>query len=80
MRFTHVLTVAALVSASFAAGTAMAGEPLHLTPPLYREQARTIGRTRAPNDLVTTPQPVAAARPVETRCVVEVVAEAVSAR
>ena len=80
MRFTHALTVIALFSAPFTAGTAMAGEPLNLTPPLYREQARTIRQTRAASDMITTPQPVAAAKPVEARRVVEVVAEASAAR
>lgn len=80
MRFTHAFTLIALVSAASTAGSAMAAEPLNLTPPLYREQARTIRQTRAASDMTTTPQPVAAAKPAEARRVVEVVAEAVAAR
>ena len=80
MRFTHALALIALVTVPVVAGSARADEPLHLTPPLYREQARTIQQTHAASDLVTTPHPVAAAKPAETRRVVEVVAEAVAAR
>jgi hypothetical protein len=64
MRATQVLAFAVLASASFSAGAAMANEALHLTPPLFREQARETQRVRSVSDLSTTPQPVAAAKTV----------------
>ena len=36
-------------------GTAMAGEPMFHTPPLYREQARTTAAVRPASELTTTP-------------------------
>jgi len=80
MRFTHALALIAFASASVSAGAAMADESLNLTPPLYREQARTSQQTRSVSDMTTTPQPVAATKPIAPRRVVEVVAEAVPAR
>lgn len=60
MRTIILLASAVLTSASFAS-TAMADDRLHLTPPLYREQARATQQTRSPSDLTTTPQLVPAA-------------------
>lgn len=80
MRLANAFALIALVAAPLVAGTAMAGEPLNLTPPLYREQARAVQQTRQTSDMTTTPQPVAASKPTETRRVVEVVAEASPAR
>lgn len=37
---------------------------VHLTPPLYREQARATERTRPAGELTTTPQPIAAVIPL----------------
>ncbi|WP_457106467.1 hypothetical protein [Methylobacterium sp. P5_C11] len=59
MRTILILASAALTSAAFT-GLATADERLHLTPPLYRDQARTAQQVRAIHDLTTTPQPVSA--------------------
>jgi hypothetical protein len=59
MRTILILASAALTSAAFI-GPAAADDHLHLTPPLYREQARPAQQIRAIHDLTTTPQPVAA--------------------
>lgn len=64
MRATRFLALAVLASATFTTGAAMAGEALYLTPPLFREQARETQQVRNVSDLTTTPQPVAAAKPV----------------
>jgi hypothetical protein len=64
MRATQVLALAVLASATFGTGAAMAGEALHLTPPLFREQARETQQVRSVSDLSTTPQPVASAKTV----------------
>ena len=77
MRTTHALVLAVLASATFAADTAVAGEAIHLTPPLFREQARATQQTRHVSELTTTPQPLAAAKPTEARRAVKVVAEAI---
>ena len=47
-----LLAFAVLASASFSAGAAMASEALHLTPPLFREQARErfVEEGRDPDD------------------------------
>ena len=42
MRTAQALTLAILASATFVSGAAMAGEAVHLTPPLFREHAREI--------------------------------------
>ena len=76
MRATQVFALAVLASATFTTGAAMADEALHLTPPLCREQARETQQVRRGNDLTTTPQPVAAAKPVASSRTVQVVAEA----
>lgn len=62
MRTILILASAALTSAAIFTGPA-ADDSLHLTPPLYREQARAATQARAVGDLTTTPQPVSAARP-----------------
>lgn len=53
---------AALISAAAFTGPTAAAEPLHLTPPLYREQAPAAQRVRRFDILTTTPQPVLAAK------------------
>ncbi|MCJ2136099.1 hypothetical protein MKK69_18940 [Methylobacterium sp. J-026] len=58
MRTIFILASAALASAAVFAGPASAEEPLHLTPPLYRDQARGAQQARPITDLTTTPQPV----------------------
>jgi hypothetical protein len=53
----RTLVLAALIAAPGAApmtGAALADEALTLTPPLYREQARTTAATRPASELVTT--------------------------
>ncbi|MEL6059553.1 MULTISPECIES: hypothetical protein [unclassified Methylobacterium] len=60
----RTLVLAALIAAPGAApmtGAALADEALTLTPPLYREQARTTAATRPASELVTTPRLVPAA-------------------
>ncbi|MGH1589786.1 hypothetical protein ACRBEV_17330 [Methylobacterium phyllosphaerae] len=57
MRTILILASAALTSAAFT-GLATADERLHLTPPLYRDQARAAQQVRTIHDLTTTPQPV----------------------
>lgn len=42
-------------------GTARAGEAINLTPPLYREQARTTAAAHPASELATTPRLVPAA-------------------
>ncbi|MHB2207298.1 hypothetical protein [Methylobacterium sp. CM6257] len=59
MRTILILASAALASAALH-GPAAAEDHLHLTPPLYREQARAAQQVRTIRDLTTTPQPVAA--------------------
>ena len=59
MRTILILASAALTSAAVLTGPA-AAEGLHLTPPLYREQARATQQAHPAGDLTTTPQPVAA--------------------
>lgn len=76
MRATRFLALTILASSTFATGAAMAGEALHLTPPLFREQARETQAVRSVSDLTTTPQPVAAAKPTAPGRTVRVVAEA----
>jgi hypothetical protein len=63
MRATRFLALAVLTCATVTTGAAMAGEALYLTPPLFREQARETQQARNVNDLTTTPQPVASAKP-----------------
>lgn len=54
------MTVRTLALAALAAGSmigpALADESLHLTPPLYREQARPTAQVRPASELVTTPR------------------------
>lgn len=61
MRTIFILASAALASAAVFSGPALAGEPLHLTPPLYRDQAYAVQQGRPFTQLATTPQPVPAA-------------------
>ncbi|NEU15116.1 hypothetical protein G3T14_24110 [Methylobacterium sp. BTF04] len=63
MRATHAFALAILASATFVSGAAIAGEMIHLTPPLFREHARETQQVRSVSDLSTTPQPVAVAKP-----------------
>ena len=76
MRITHALALAVLASTTFVTDAAVAGEALHLTPPLFREQARTTQQTRRVGDLTTTPQPLAAAKQADAPSTVKVVADA----
>lgn len=69
MRTIQLLTLAALASAA-TAGTAMAEDPINLTPPLYREQARVTAAVRPASELTTTPNLTAAA-PAAPRVVAE---------
>ncbi|MFB0490739.1 hypothetical protein ABIE45_003325 [Methylobacterium sp. OAE515] len=59
MRTILILASAALTSAAVLTVPAKAEELLHLTPPLYREQARATQQAHPAGDLKTTPQPVA---------------------
>ena len=56
------MTLRSFIVAAMAAlpmiGSARADEAIALTPPLYREQARSIGQVRSVSDMTTTPQPV----------------------
>jgi hypothetical protein len=51
----RTLVLAALIAAP-TTGTALADEGFTLTPPLYREQARTTAATRPASELATTPR------------------------
>lgn len=64
MRPTHAFVIVLLASVTFASGAAVAGDTVYLTPPLFREQARETQHVRSISDLTTTPQPIAAAKPV----------------
>ncbi|WP_336491059.1 hypothetical protein [Methylobacterium nigriterrae] len=77
MRTIRALALAVLASATFAAETAMAGDAIHLTPTLYREQARVTAAVRQASELTTTPSLTARA-PAAPRVVAE--AAATSAR
>lgn len=63
----RTLVLAALIAAP-TASAALADEALTLTPPLYREQARSTATTRPSAELATTPRLVPAA-PAATRIV-----------
>ncbi|MCJ2071290.1 hypothetical protein MKK75_21260 [Methylobacterium sp. J-030] len=56
----RTLVLAAFIAAS-ATGTAIADEALTLTPPLYRDVARSTAATRPATELATTPRLVPAA-------------------
>lgn len=60
MRTILILASAALTSAALFTVPAFAQDDLHLTPPLYRDQARATTQVRSAHDLTTTPQPVSA--------------------
>lgn len=56
------------ITAASLIGPASADETIHLTPPLYREQARPTASVRPASELATTPRLVPAA-PVSRRVV-----------
>ncbi|SDO48681.1 hypothetical protein SAMN05216360_12418 [Methylobacterium phyllostachyos] len=58
MRTIFIHASAALISAAALTGPAAADERLHLTPPLYREQAWTAQQARRLETPTTTPLPV----------------------
>lgn len=58
----RTLGLAALVAAPMT-GTAFADEALTITPPLYREQARTTAAQRPASELGTTPRLVPTSSP-----------------
>ncbi|MGX5776927.1 hypothetical protein [Methylorubrum zatmanii] len=62
MRTIQILALAALTSVTVA-GSAIADERIHLTPPLFREQARVTAAVRPASELTTTPQLTVAALP-----------------
>lgn len=68
MRTIHIAALAALASTALTA-PARAEDIVHVTPPLYREMART-SAVRPASELATTPQPVAPA-PASRRIVAE---------
>ncbi|MCJ2052552.1 hypothetical protein [Methylobacterium sp. J-070] len=70
MRTILILASAAFASAAVS-GSAAADDRLHLTPPLYREQARDIRQIHPMDELTTTPQPVSA--PVTRRSTVSAI-------
>lgn len=71
MRLTYALTLAVITSATFAAETAVAGDLIHLTPTLYREQARATAAIRPASELTTTPS-LTPRSPAPPRVVAEV--------
>lgn len=74
MRTLQLLALAALAS-SATLGTPMADERINLTPPLFREQARSTAAVRPASELTTTLRLVPAA-PVKPRIVAESVSSA----
>ncbi|MCP1539539.1 hypothetical protein [Methylorubrum extorquens] len=60
MRKMQLLSLAALASVTVAS-SAMADESIHLTPPLFREQARVTASVRPASELTTTPHITAVA-------------------
>ena len=64
----RTLILAALIAAP-SAGAALADEAFTLTPPLYREQARSTAATRPASELATIPRLVPAAAPASRRVV-----------
>lgn len=76
MRTAQALTLVILASATFVSGAAVAGDAVHLTPPLFREHARETQKVRSVSDLTTTPQPVTGKKLVITPRTAQVVAEA----
>jgi hypothetical protein len=59
---TRSLVLAVLASATLT-GTVMADDRINLTPPLYREQARSTAAVRPASELNTTPSLTARALP-----------------
>lgn len=76
MRATSALVLASIMSVAFVSGAAVAGDAMHLTPPLFREQARDTQKVRSISDLTTTPTLVAAAKPAIAARTVRIVADA----
>ena len=76
MRATSIVVLASLVSTALVSGAAVAGEAMHLTPPLFREQARDTQKVRSVSDLTTTPSLVAAAKPAIAARTIQIVADA----
>ena len=72
MRTLQLLALAALASTA-TLGTAMADERINLTPPLFREQARSTAAVRPASELTTTLRPVPVA-PAQASIVVETTA------
>jgi hypothetical protein len=62
MRALQLLALAALATAA-TAGAATADDRINLTPPLFREQARSTAAVRPASELTTTLRPVPAAPP-----------------
>lgn len=62
MRSMQLLSLVTLASVTMA-NSAMADESIHVTPPLFREQARATASVRPASELTTTPHltPVAPA-------------------
>ncbi|CAO4148037.1 hypothetical protein [Methylorubrum aminovorans] len=69
MRTIQLLALATLASVT-AASSAVADERIHLTPPLFREQARSTASVRPASELTTTPHLTAAA-PASRKVVAE---------
>ncbi|MCJ2069923.1 hypothetical protein MKK75_14155 [Methylobacterium sp. J-030] len=61
MRTIFILASSALISAAVFTGPAAAEEPLHLTPPLYRDLAYALRQGNRVTAPTTTPQPVPSA-------------------
>jgi len=61
---TRSLVLAVLASANLTS-TVMADDRINLTPPLYREQARSTAAVRPASELNTTPSVTARALPVQ---------------
>ncbi|MGA4555666.1 hypothetical protein [Methylorubrum aminovorans] len=74
MRTIQLLALAALASVTVA-GSAVADERIHLTPPLFREQAWATASVRPASELTTTPHLTVAA-PANRKVVAEASASA----
>jgi hypothetical protein len=74
MRILQLLALADLAS-SATLGTALADERINLTPPLFREQARSTAAIRPASELTTTLRLVPAA-PAKPRIIAETVPSA----
>ncbi|ACS42753.1 MULTISPECIES: hypothetical protein [Methylorubrum] len=76
MRTMQLLSLVALASVAVA-NSAVADESIHLTPPLFREQARATASVRPASELTTTPH-ITVAAPANRKIVAD--ATAASAR